>query len=55
MVSFGLSFISMLIEDIVEVKVSLWGEDSSSWKSINLVYYQDKRLQVINDACDFHP
>ena len=52
MVTFDFSFRSMLIEDIVEDEGSLWTEGSISWLSINISYYNGKRVQVAGgDFC----
>ena len=47
MVSFDLSFRSMLIKEIVENEGELWSEVSITWLSINRVSYHGKRLQVV--------
>ena len=48
MVSFDLSFRSMLIEDIVEDDGALWTEGIISWLSINRGSYHGKNVQVVN-------
>ena len=50
MVSFDLTFRSMLIKEIVEDEGSLWTEGSISWISINIGSSQDKRVQVVYGA-----
>ena len=46
MVFFDLSFKSMLIEDIVEDKVSLWTYGRISWLSINRGFYEVNKVHV---------
>ena len=54
MVSFDLSFRSMLIEDIVEDKISLLTGVIFLWLSINRGSYHGKRVQVVDGAfCPF--
>ena len=53
MVSFDLSFRSMLIEEIVEDEGALWTEESSSWLSMNRGSCQGKRVHVVEGA--LHP
>ena len=48
MMSFDLSFISMLIEKIVEYEVALWTEGRISWLSINIGYNHGKKLHVVD-------
>ena len=50
MVSFDLSFLSMLIEDIVEEEGALWTEGRILWLYINRCYYQVKRVQFLNSS-----
>ena len=50
MVSFDLSFRSMLTEEIVEDEGAIWTEVSISWISINRVYYHDKRVQFVDGS-----
>ena len=47
MVSFDLSFRSMLIEEIVEDEGAIWTDRSISWLSVNRGSSQDKRIQVV--------
>ena len=53
MVSFDLSSVSMLIEEIVEDERALWTEGSISWIFINIGSCHDNRVQVVNG--DFFP
>ena len=52
MVSFDLSFRSVLIDDIVEDEGSLWTQGIILWISTNRGYYKGKRVQVFDgDFC----
>ena len=53
MVSFGLSFISRLIKEIVEDEGVLWTKGRILCPSINISSYQVNRLQIVNG--DFFP
>ena len=53
MVSYDLSLISMLIDDIVEDKGALWDDGRISWISIYRGSYNGKRVQVFDG--DFRP
>ena len=50
-VSFDLSFISIYIKDIVEIKGELWHKGRSLYLSINICSYQCNRVQFVN--CSF--
>ena len=50
MVSFDLSFRSMLIEEIVEYEGALWTEGSISWLSNNRGSYHGKKVHVVDCA-----
>ena len=50
MVSFDLSFRSMLIDDIVEDEGSFWNERSILNIFINIGYYQGNMVQVVYGA-----
>ena len=52
MVSFYLSFRSILINEIVKEEGTLCNDGGSSWLSINRGSYQGKRVQVVDgDFC----
>ena len=52
MVSFDLSFRSILVKEIVENEGALWTERRISWLSINIGSSKGNRLQVVDGA--FH-
>ena len=53
MVSFYLSFRSILIKEIVEDEGALWTKGIILWLSINIYSLKDKRLQVADYAIVF--
>ena len=53
MVSFDLSFRSMLIEEIVEDEGAILTEGRTSWIYINIGSYQGKMVHVVD--CAFRP